>query len=601
MDSSDDTKVAFLSVRNTNSELWTEKPSGLEFDSTSRLTRRDQARVSDTPRESVLSQRQLMFNFVLMAVLFSINRGTVTSLVALASSELGPELGGQGVAVLYFFYVITSVFVSVCIVRQTGGRLGILWALLLSCIYPTSFLLAFAQGKDPQKAYIEVLSGSAIGGIGTGFLWTAQGVYFARSAQLYSEATAQGPGQRSVSEQDANTRLGRLFASIYLLSEVLLKAGSSFIAAQGGVRWVFFVYTLVAYTSSGLMWFVKDLPPAYQQQDEDVLQTKEQLLQTWRFFRREPRLWLLYPYNVTFGLISALLNNYINAELWGAAVSEQTIGYAASVSPAVAVVCSCLFSRVAVVLDNKAPIMVLGAVSWVGLSGVLLISPIAFLINLGEGLVCIYAVQGVARAIFEGMNRATFVDFFPDPNDKNAAYAHIVISSGTPAALAFLIFPFFSKTAKSLLCFIFAIFSVIGLYLAFSFHHANVRRIRQTRETEKLQRSYGTAKSSRRSKQLGNDAHSTARDLPRNPNDPSVYLDGAGMEAAESGAQRVSMHFASPSEPAFDLHGTTHDPVRNNSSDEKFVYLPAGMSLGHSISFGDGEWLSNNHIPDAEG
>ncbi len=55
-------------------------------------------------------------NFIFMSVCFAINRGTVTSLIAIASSQLGSELGGEGVAVLYVAYVATALTVAALVV-----------------------------------------------------------------------------------------------------------------------------------------------------------------------------------------------------------------------------------------------------------------------------------------------------------------------------------------------------------------------------------------------------------------------------------------------------------------------------------------------------
>jgi len=46
--------------------------------------------------------------------------------------------------------------------------------------------------------------------------------------------------------------------------------------------------------------------------------------------------------------------------------------------------------------------------------------------------------------VFESTNRATFADFFPD--DKEAAFANLILLSGGSAAVGFLAFPSLTDT-----------------------------------------------------------------------------------------------------------------------------------------------------------
>jgi hypothetical protein len=51
--------------------------------------------------------KSLLYNFIFMSVCFSANHGSVTSVIALASS-FNPTLGSYSVGVLYGCYVLTA-------------------------------------------------------------------------------------------------------------------------------------------------------------------------------------------------------------------------------------------------------------------------------------------------------------------------------------------------------------------------------------------------------------------------------------------------------------------------------------------------------------
>jgi len=58
--------------------------------------------------------------------------------------------------------------------------------MLLYCVYVGCFVVATAF---PQFAETAALTGAAFGGVGAGFLWIAQGNYFAEAAKHYAATT----------------------------------------------------------------------------------------------------------------------------------------------------------------------------------------------------------------------------------------------------------------------------------------------------------------------------------------------------------------------------------------------------------------------------
>ena len=87
---------------------------------------------------------------------------------------------------------------------------------------------------------------------------------------------------------------------------------------------------------------------------------------------------------------------------------------------------------------GKGPVLIVGALTFMAMSSIFLIRPT--ISNWSwTGLLIVYSLMGVGRATFEGTLRATFADFFS--NDKEGAFANIILQSGLFSALGFLGFP----------------------------------------------------------------------------------------------------------------------------------------------------------------
>merc|ERR1712054_692530 len=97
--------------------------------------------------------------------------------------------------------------------------------LAVYCIYVLSFPLVLIMRSKVARFTIAI-GGGSIGGIAAGFLWSAQGAYFAASARLYAEASVD------VSFQQATSLFAAIFGTVYLGSEVILKVRDISTGAQ---------------------------------------------------------------------------------------------------------------------------------------------------------------------------------------------------------------------------------------------------------------------------------------------------------------------------------------------------------------------------------
>lgn len=400
------------------------------------------------------SARGLQFSFLLMAIAFSINHGCVTAVLALSSAELGKELSGDSSGTLYITYTLSALLAATGLVRRLGAKWSLVSGLGLYCTYVAAFLIAV---RVPAIKWPAAIIGSAIGGTAAGWLWTAQGVYFGRIAERYAIATGE-------TSQASTAWLASLFASIYVGCEVILKLASSFLYEFGSDVFVYTVFTVLAVGAAGLMWFVPvEPPPLAAQAGAPKGGTLARIAEAGKLLVTDARMAYISTFEVTFGLTTSFINFYVNGVIVKAAVGKKNIGYMAAIIPATATVLSIPYAS----FTNrfgKAPAMVFGCLSYLILSISVAALSDEYLESLKWGLVFIMLLGGNGRAVFEGTNKATIADFFPD--EKPAAFANVIITSGGSAAIAFYCFPSMSKLAISLLCIITSCFGVVGVIQA---------------------------------------------------------------------------------------------------------------------------------------
>ena len=72
-------------------------------------------------------------------------------------------------------YVLTAMLAGAYVISITSAKWCLTFSLSLYAVYVASYLVAVVW---PETAYPAVLFGAAVGGVGAGLLWTAQGAYF---------------------------------------------------------------------------------------------------------------------------------------------------------------------------------------------------------------------------------------------------------------------------------------------------------------------------------------------------------------------------------------------------------------------------------------
>jgi len=334
----------------------------------------------------------IMYNFILLSALFSANHGAVVSCLSLATARLG-DLGSWQSSALYLSYTMSALFGATFVVKNMGPRNSIITGMWIYCVYVACFVIATIF---PGIKEVSALMGALVGGIGGGFLWTAQGSYFARASEEYALA-------KSLSIEDSTSLLGGIFAGIYLGFEVLLRLFSS-IMLNWNWSWVsiFTGYTIVAVGAALLMAFAVDYPASEEEKRRnDSQSTFYKSTVTFRLLLSDPKMKYMVPLSATFALSSVLIITFVNGEVVRVALSDSNsvyIGLLTSITAAVGGIMSVVFGFASRRIGN-ATILVIGCVSFFSISFLFLLYPNLTSWNL-QSLILVYGLQGVGRGKF---------------------------------------------------------------------------------------------------------------------------------------------------------------------------------------------------------
>ena len=277
--------------------------------------------------------------------------------------------------------------------------------------------------KDQSR--IAAITGAAIGGIGGGVLWTAQGSYFTQVSDIFAQQSQQDV-------KESTTYLAGIFAFIYLSEEVMLRTLSTFLM-QFGFSWstIFAVYSSVAVVATLMMLLVKDYPTS----DSSASTVWYKVTAAAQLLWNDPKMKYMIGLNAVFGFAGAFLNSYVNGEVVSVALNDQDSKYVGILSgwlAAVAAVMSLVFSRV----TNKGAVLIGGALCFFGVAFPFIVQPNTEKMGWGT-LILIYTLQGTGRATFEATLKATFADYFAF--EKEGAFANIILQNGISSAIGYVL------------------------------------------------------------------------------------------------------------------------------------------------------------------
>lgn len=454
-----------------------------------------------------------------MCILFSINHGCVTAVLNLSVVLLGDK-GSFMSGVLYIMYAATALLASTAIVGRLGVRGALCTGCLLYCVYIFSFPLALIAHDDASQLAI-ALVGGAVGGVAAGFLWAAQGSYFATSAKLYAEATNTPP-------EKATSTFAATFGMLFLGLEVVLKAfplalkgieaalshpahagpNASRVdappsappppSAHAGLPAVdlivavaYSIFAILAALGMFTVWDIDRLSDLKNENANDPTAddalasaqaegaappprpgcTLERVVAAVALWCKRPTVVLLAPIQATFGVSSALLAWEVTGRVVKQiAFPHDSVVVAGLLSGLVALVAGALQwpFKLAANAFGKMPVMLVGLSAFAGLG------TLCFVLDGDQlahhvPLVSCYLLHAVGRACFEGTNKALYADFFAG-GDESAAFSNIVIANGLASAIAFFTYPELPRKTEATVVILAAAVAVVCYLTAESIH-----------------------------------------------------------------------------------------------------------------------------------
>jgi MFS family permease len=366
----------------------------------------------------------------------------------------------------YATYSCSGLIGSTYVVKELGSRNAIMFGMTLYCIYILAFYFAVnVQSSTWIRFYVTI--GALFGGWGAGFLWTAQGAYFTRAAQLHhgsimrSMNTSAGVSLIASSLESETSKLASIFAFIYLSSEVLLRAMSTLLLGVLHLSWsnLFGMYSVVAILSTVFMLAVLKLPEKDELTRSDALSEEEtepiastqveehhpdpqissvwyKATAAWQLLRQDRKMKYMIGLNAIFGLTSSFLTSYVNGTVVRSVLGTDTfVGILTAWVSCVAAACSLLFGSIATTSERKGNVLIVGAICFMSVAAVFILFPDVSHQWTWMALAAIYTLHGIGRSTFEGTLKATFADYFG--YEKEGAFANIILQNGLFSALGF--------------------------------------------------------------------------------------------------------------------------------------------------------------------
>lgn len=154
-------------------------------------------------------------------------------------------------------------------------------------------------------AWVFAITGSLIGGVGAGSLWTAQGAFFNAIAEKISDATGQPL-------QSITAQMSSSFAIWYLGEECVWKSFFSILTNPDYLNvpflYGFLLYAALAAVATVILFFGKDARPKAEATRGPLCARAAAAFNLWG----DPKIWLLAGSNITFGISVAYVNGYVN-------------------------------------------------------------------------------------------------------------------------------------------------------------------------------------------------------------------------------------------------------------------------------------------------
>jgi hypothetical protein len=316
-----------------------------------------------------------------------------------------------------------------------------------------------------------VVVGGLTGGVAAGFIWSAQGSYFAKSAQFYADL-AHIPRER------ASAILSGRFSGFYLGLELIVKVIASVLLDAGVANAevvVFFLFGIIAICGTLLMTCITDFGrggsstraslgelPA---ESEPLLESvKKKALVTSQILFYDNKMQLMLLLNAAFGFNASFNSFYVGGVLVRDSIGANNVGYLTAISSASAAILA-LFMPTLTNLIGYPKTMALGVASWlIYLAMIVSVTDDIGTFGTWGWLVLIFILIGVGRGVWEAVVKAVFADFFA--YNSTAGFAALHVQSAASSAVGYFVYPEVGKYFQILICMLIAVFGLRDYILA---------------------------------------------------------------------------------------------------------------------------------------
>merc|ERR1712072_867860 len=287
-------------------------------------------------------------------------------------------------------------------------------------------------GKTSSNAV--VLVGAAIGGLGSGYLWPAQGAFFAAAAKSYERCTGKTP-------EEVTGTFASYFATCFLFCEISFKfigAGIK-LAIPHKPMVMYLVFTLVGAVSVIGMPTIQSIKKEEETPQITLKLVTDRSSLALKLLFSDPKMLLLLPFEFTFGFSASLLNGFVSPKVTKNVLGSADIGWVSGIIAGIACIVSALGGGFIKKTGAKWPLMLAGSLCFIGMA-----LPFVFEdalkwkedeVSAYWKLSLVYIAQGVGRGIFESTNKAVVADFFS--TDAPAAFSNVIWSSGGASAVGY--------------------------------------------------------------------------------------------------------------------------------------------------------------------
>mmetsp|Transcript_11392 Transcript_11392/g.15768 ORF Transcript_11392/g.15768 Transcript_11392/m.15768 type:complete len:612 (+) Transcript_11392:134-1969(+) len=414
------------------------------------------------------SSMWLGWGYLLMCSAFAATQGSASATIALGVAYAG-DLGSTSAGIVFACHTITSLLLAPGVAQRVGGKASLVIGSSLMTLYVLSYFSLHSESEPLYRPLIIV--GSLLGGVGTGLIWIAQGVYMTRIVREHSART--GIFAPRISGWAAG-----IFAAIALGGEVAIKAACTPIDLSTPA-FLFLVLGLICAISTMCLLLLKSdlssvlierrykelmqqqreaspLPQAVPATSEeaggelgphsDQLEAEEKswkkIAATINLLRTDSRILMLLPFNLCFGMTLAFLNYFVIGNLAKKTFGAASVGAIAALKPASASFLSLPYSYF-IPKVGKRLMMVYASLNYFIVGVVCLVLPQKHLES-QVMVVMLCIIAGSGRAVFEGANKGLLTDMFEE--NIEGAFGNVMFQSGFGATIGFFAYPHMSRT-----------------------------------------------------------------------------------------------------------------------------------------------------------